>query len=124
VPSLGGERGAGERGGYEEDRGRGGRLSDRDMPSRADEVDNWGSTKKFVPAAPAGAGGDGYNDRRSSGRYGCGGCGEWWLLGFARERGARWGAAGVWEGRQFESGRWHNVAVSEGCVVGDLGGRM
>ena len=76
VPSLPSERGAGdrggERGGYEEDRGRGGRLSDRDMPSRADEVDNWGSTKKFVPAAPGGAGGDGYNDRRSSGRYGLG----------------------------------------------------
>lgn len=61
VPSQGGERS-----GYEEDRGgRGGRVSDRDMPSRADEVDNWGSTKKFAPSAPA----EGYNDRRSSGRY-------------------------------------------------------
>ncbi|CAK9866097.1 unnamed protein product, partial [Sphagnum jensenii] len=59
--------GRGDRGGgYEEDR-RSGRVSDRDLPSRADEVDNWGSSKKFVPSAPAG--GDGYADRRISGRF-------------------------------------------------------
>lgn len=71
VPSLPNDRGSErghDRGGYEEDRGRGGRVSDRDMPSRADEVDNWGSTKKFMPA-PAPTGGDGYSERRSSGRY-------------------------------------------------------
>ncbi len=66
VPSQGVERGGDRGGGYEEDR-RSGRVSDRDLPSRADEVDNWGSSKKFVPSAPAG--GDGYADRRISGRF-------------------------------------------------------
>ncbi|KAL6650906.1 hypothetical protein ACP70R_009831 [Stipagrostis hirtigluma subsp. patula] len=44
----GGER----RGGFDDDGRRGppGRGSDLDMPSRADEADNWGSNKKFTPA--------------------------------------------------------------------------
>ncbi|CAN5962269.1 unnamed protein product, partial [Sphagnum jensenii] len=55
----GGDRGGG---GYEEDK-RGGRVSDRDLPSRADEVDNWGSSKKFVPASQT-PGGESNGERR------------------------------------------------------------
>jgi hypothetical protein len=56
-----------------------GRLSDRDLPSRADEVDNWGSTKKFVPTpadsfdrrGPSRGGGGGFEDapRRGGGGF-------------------------------------------------------
>ncbi|KAL6882549.1 hypothetical protein ACP4OV_011239 [Aristida adscensionis] len=47
-PGGGGER----RGGFDDDGRRGppGRGSDLDMPSRADEADNWGTNKKFTPA--------------------------------------------------------------------------
>lgn len=53
-------------GGFErEERGGFGRDRDRDDgPSRADEHDNWGAVKKFVPSGPGSAYGD--DDRRSS----------------------------------------------------------
>jgi hypothetical protein len=38
-------------------------VSDRDLPSRADEVDNWGSSKKFVPASQT-LGGETNGERR------------------------------------------------------------
>ncbi|CAM6104620.1 unnamed protein product [Calypogeia fissa] len=63
--SLGG--GSMGRGGYDDDTRERGRMSDRDLPSRADEVDNWGSTKKFVPSAPlGGGGGDSFDQRRGN----------------------------------------------------------
>ena len=43
--------GGGERRGFDDEGRRGSRSSDLDMPSRADEVDDWGATKKFTPAA-------------------------------------------------------------------------
>ncbi|OEL13256.1 Eukaryotic translation initiation factor 4B1 [Dichanthelium oligosanthes] len=43
--------GGGERRGGFDDEGRRGRSSDLDMPSRADEADNWGAGKTFTPAA-------------------------------------------------------------------------
>ncbi|RLM73778.1 eukaryotic translation initiation factor 4B [Panicum miliaceum] len=43
--------GEGERRGFDDEGRRGpGRSSDLDMPSRADEVDDWGASKKFTPA--------------------------------------------------------------------------
>ncbi|PAN38707.1 hypothetical protein PAHAL_7G191100 [Panicum hallii] len=50
--SYGGGPGGGERRGFDDEGRRGpGRSSDLDMPSRADEADDWGATKKFTPAA-------------------------------------------------------------------------
>ncbi|KAJ1271547.1 hypothetical protein BS78_06G135400 [Paspalum vaginatum] len=51
----GGGFGGGERrGGFDDEGRRGpGRSSDLDMPSRADEADDWGATKRFTPAAAA-----------------------------------------------------------------------
>ncbi|KAF8703470.1 hypothetical protein HU200_032277 [Digitaria exilis] len=48
---FGGPGGGGERrGGFDDEGRRGpGRSSDLDMPSRADEADDWGATKKFTP---------------------------------------------------------------------------
>lgn len=51
--SYGGGFGAGggdRRGGFDDDRRGPGRSSDLDMPSRADEADNWGTNKRFTPA--------------------------------------------------------------------------
>ncbi|CAD6263329.1 unnamed protein product [Miscanthus lutarioriparius] len=52
----GGGAGGERRGGFDDEDRRGpGRSSDLDMPSRADEADDWGATKKFTPA-PADSG--------------------------------------------------------------------
>ncbi|CAN6268259.1 unnamed protein product, partial [Urochloa humidicola] len=49
---FGGPGGGEGRRGFDDEGRRGpGRSSDLDMPSRADEVDDWGATKKFTPAA-------------------------------------------------------------------------
>ncbi|BBN16413.1 hypothetical protein MPTK1_7g06070 [Marchantia polymorpha subsp. ruderalis] len=73
VGSGGGGRGGG---GYDDDRSdRGGRMSDRDLPSRADEDANWGTSKKSVPAPVEGFGdrrggrGGGFEERRSGGGF-------------------------------------------------------
>lgn len=50
-----------DRGGYEEDCGCGGRVSDWDMFLCVDEVDNWGLMKKFMFVFVL-MGGDGYSE--------------------------------------------------------------
>ncbi|XP_062184771.1 eukaryotic translation initiation factor 4B1-like [Phragmites australis] len=65
-----GSGGGDRRGGFDDDGRRGppGRGSDLDMPSRADEADNWGTNKKFTPAASDSGRRDRFGDPSPLGR--------------------------------------------------------
>ncbi|KAL3682478.1 hypothetical protein R1sor_000500 [Riccia sorocarpa] len=98
TPSFGGSASHGDRGGraggYDDPERNERRMSDRDLPSRADEVDNWGQNKKFVPM-PA----DGYGERRGGRgvgfeeRRGGGGFDDGHGVMSRADESANWGAA-------------------------------